>query len=140
MIPHLQSIYDGPRADIPGDCLKTAVAALLDLPTAAVPHFALFGREWRTALAAFMTARGKRLRVYSDDPGEWIMWTPLGVHVSHMDVRPSGQLLIASGDSANIPGAGHAVLWRGTTLVHDVHPLQRGLGSDPWGYYQVTDA
>lgn len=140
MIPHLQTVYDGPTADIPGDCLKTAVAALLDLPTAQVPHFALFGREWRTALAAWMTSRGKRLRVYSDDPGEWIMWRRLGVAVGALVMRPTGQLLIANGDSSNIPGAGHAVLWRGAELVHDVHPLQRGLASEPWGYYQVTDA
>lgn len=139
MIPHLQTIFAGQHPGVPGDCLRTAVASLLDLPTEQVPHFALFGDKWRRALSLWHRSQDKLLRVYTDDEDEAAAWAAAALTYAN-SYRPAGQLLIAVGHSSNLPDTAHAVLWRGSTLVHDVHPLQRGLASTPWLYLQVTDA
>lgn len=107
MIRHTQTIFVNDPRGIPGDCMRTAVASLLDLPTEAVPHFALF-----------------------DAPGAW--FNAFGLWLQGRDLRISPTTLqnvagqcLAIGMSPR--GVEHVVVWGPDGLVHDPHPSQGGI-------------
>lgn len=61
MTPHTQTILaerdDGHSGDgLPGDCLRAAVASLLDLPVESVPHFAVYV-DWFWAMRRWARER-----------------------------------------------------------------------------------
>ena len=114
MIRHTQTIFvDDPRG-IPGDCMRTAVASLLDLPVEAVPHFALFSAPgaWFDAFSLWLVGKGLRI---------------------HPVVKPSDGCL-AIGMSPR--GVEHVVVWDGSGLWHDPHPSQGGI--EPRQYWEVV--
>src|SRR4051812_49269219 len=45
-----QTIVDGDDSGLSGNCLQAALATLLSVPPGIVPHFALFGAQWKEAL------------------------------------------------------------------------------------------
>ena len=107
MIPHTQTIFvDDPRG-IPGDCMRTAVASLLDLPTEAVPHFVLFAEPgaWFQAFTLWLTGCGLRIKPLSADN---IDRECLALGMSPRDVE-------------------HVVVWGPDGLVHDPHPSRAGI-------------
>ena len=59
MIAHTQTIFVNDPRGIPGDCMRTAVASLLDMPTEAVPHFVLF-EDWFGAFSLWLNGHGLR--------------------------------------------------------------------------------
>lgn len=107
MIPHTQTIYVNDPRGIPGDCMRTAVASLLDLPTEAVPHFALFAGpgDWYDAFALWLKGQGlqisPRTRQNVADPC-------LAIGMSPRDVE-------------------HVVVWGPEGLLHDPHPSRAGI-------------
>ncbi|MEF2979074.1 hypothetical protein [Subtercola sp. YIM 133946] len=140
MIEHTQTIMGSANPDaVPGNCMQTAVAALLDLPVEKVPHFILFGNDYDAALVMWLRSRGKRLRVYVDDEHHRFAWARAGINARLLNGAPNGQMMIAVGHSPNGPW-GHTVLWKAGALVWDVHPARAGIVGEPYEFWQVTDA
>lgn len=104
MIAHTQTICVGDPRGIPGDCLRTAVASLLDLPIEAVPHFLLFEGAWFDAVKLWCRHNG------------YILATP--------EEQPNGPCL-AFGQSPR--DVYHAVVWADGACLHDPHPSRAGL-------------
>lgn len=107
MIPHTQTIFVNDPRGIPGDCMRTAVAALLDLPTEAVPHFVLF-----------------------EAPGVWFqvfnMWLEgRGLRIKPLARGAVDRQCLAIGMSPR--GVEHVVVWGPDGLVHDPHPSRAGI-------------
>lgn len=63
MTPVFQEIFCGTR----GDCLKAAMASILDLPLSEVPHF-IEHDDWFGALTDFMWQRGYEYSNYAINP------------------------------------------------------------------------
>lgn len=106
MTPHTQTIFVNDPRGIPGDCMRTAVASLLDLPTEAVPHFVLYDREWW--FAAFQM---------------WLRINGLTIHA--MSAANVDRECLAIGMSPR--GVEHIVVWGPDGLVHDPHPSRAGI-------------
>lgn len=107
MTPYTQTIFvDDPRG-IPGDCMRTAVASLLDLPVEAVPHFVLFDAPgaWFTAFSLWLDGRGLRIRAF---PGGSVDRECLALGMSPRGVE-------------------HVVVWGPDGLLHDPHPSRAGI-------------
>jgi hypothetical protein len=98
---------DQTRFGVPdGNCLEACVASLLGLSIEKVPDFGVDG--WHAALCSFLNARG----MY-----------PLQFQSNGGDAGPPGYHIIG-GQSARGP---HAVVGRGSVIVHDPHPSRAGL-------------
>jgi hypothetical protein len=103
MIAHTQTIFVNDPRGIPGDCMRTAVASLLDLPPEAVPHFVLFDREWFTAFNMWLAQRGLRIK-------------PLA--------KPERPCLAIGRSPRDVE---HVVVWGPAGLIHDPHPSRAGI-------------
>lgn len=99
-----QSITIGDGSGRLGNCLQAAVASLLNLPLASVPHF-IEHDEWLERLVAFGAAWGYRVRHRSPDCG-----VPSGIGIG-----PSPR------------GVSHSLVWVGGEVVWDPHPSRDGL-------------
>ncbi|MGW5477693.1 hypothetical protein [Streptomyces sp. NPDC004008] len=104
MKPVTQTILHGDPSGRPGDCLRAAVASLLELPLLAVPHFVEYD-DWLERLAAFCMEHGYQPIMCS-----------LDTHV------PYG---MAWGPSER--GVRHAVVWIDGAVAWDPHPSRAGL-------------
>jgi hypothetical protein len=102
--PHTQTIFVNDPRGIPGDCMRTAVASLLDRPTEAVPHFVLFD-DWFGAFSLWLAGEQLRIR-------------PLPA--SSVDRE-----CLALGMSPR--GVEHIVVWGPHGLLHDPHPSRAGI-------------
>lgn len=108
---------DGANPDgVPGDCLRAAVATLLDLPYDQVPHFALYGYTWWDQLRRWARTRGLDFGCLPAD------------HARRVLADQPGALLIARGPSPRRTRGGHVVV-ADTALrtVWDPHPSRAGL-------------
>lgn len=105
MIRHTQTIFAGDPRGIPGDCLRTAVASLLELPVEAVPHFALFDApgDWFEVFTMWLRGRGLRIQPLAEPDQEC-----LALGRSPRDVE-------------------HVVVWGPRGLLHDPHPSRAGI-------------
>lgn len=99
-----QTILVNDTSGRPGNCLQAAVASLLDLPLADVPHF-LESADWEESLISFLLWRG------------WV----LTYRPAH---GPPPRFGLALGVSPR--GVPHAVACREGT-VWDPHPSRDGL-------------
>ncbi len=107
MTPYTQTIFVNDPRGIPGDCMRTAVASLLDLPIEAVPHFVLF-----------------------DEPGAWFeafnLWLRgRGLYVKPLRAGHVDRECLALGMSPR--DVEHIVVWGPDGLVHDPHPSRAGI-------------
>lgn len=118
MKPVDQTIVVGDDSGLPGNCLQAAVASLLDLDLAAVPHFILHA-DWLERMVAFGAAWGYR-----------VLHRPASAPVAFgLAVGPSPRGVI------------HAVVCIDGQLVWDPHPSRDGLISVSNYYtWEVTDA
>lgn len=125
MIRHTQQVTAGRRdgadhAGTPGDCLRTAVACLLELPYDQVPHFALHGRAWWDHLRRWARGRGV----------DFACLAPVAGTVRPFVDDPAGLLVLAVGPSPRSRRARHAVLTDvDLRMVWDPHPSRAGVPS-----------
>ncbi len=120
--------------EAPGNCWTACIASILELPLADVPDEAAFwkpglrqAQSWipyEKAMFAWLRQRGLLL-----------------VEIKLPDVFFRGDdwdpLCILSGPSPRNPEVHHAVVARGTTIIHDPHPTKAGLltiEGKPWWY------
>jgi len=97
-----------------GNCLQATLAAILDRPLEAVPHFALLGEaHWWDCLQAWLNAEGY-----------WIDYHPTSYAAQGGTVLPRCWL---SGQSPR--GFSHAGVGETATgeMLHDPHPSRAGL-------------
>lgn len=119
MIRHTQTIFVNDPRGIPGDCMRTAVASILDLPVEAVPHFVLFDAPgaWFQVFTIWLAGRGLRI-----DP----------LPASNVDRE-----CLAIGTSPR--NVEHVVIWGPDGLVHDPHPSRAGIEPRQfWALEQVA--
>lgn len=102
--PVTQSILHDDPMRRPGDCLRAAVASLLELPLLAVPHFVLH-HDWRQRMNGFCRGHGYR--------------------AATQDLDTDCAYGIALGPSPR--GVQHAVCWVDGRMAHDPHPSRAGL-------------
>lgn len=107
MTPYTQTIFVNDPRGIPGDCMRTAVASLLDLPVEAVPHFALFDAPgaWYNAFALWIGGKGLRIK-------------------AHAERDVNGPCLAIGMSPRNVE---HVVVWGPEGLLHDPHPSRQGI-------------
>lgn len=101
---HLQRYVRGNPEEIPGDCVRTVVACILDLELDDVPHFVhVYDHQWELALADWLEDHGILLHRQS---GHFV--TPFPVMMTGKTKR----------------GTRHAVVGQQGEFVHDPHPSQ----------------
>ena len=102
----------GREDGIPGDCVRAAVASLLNLDPAEVPHFTCQDdtRVWPLALAAFANQHGWNVerREFKEEEGDRLP-----------------RFGLAIGQSPR--GISHAVVTRDGEIAWDPHPSREGL-------------
>lgn len=116
MRPVDQTIFTVPG----GNCFAACVASVLELSLADVPNFCdNMNAAWFTDFRAWLRPRGLyavsfKLAGKPGDPDAG--WYPEGLH-------------IAGGPSPRYEGVLHAVVARGSAIVHDPHPSRAGVPS-----------
>ena len=100
-----QTILHGDHPDVPGNCLQTAVACLLDRPLDSVPHFVTF-LWWPAALELW--ARGEGLTVHTEDT----------------TTIPERRCIVGGRSER---GVAHVVIGEGGQVVWDPHTSRSGL-------------
>ena len=132
MIKHTQQIIGDPaRADghntegRPGDCWKTCIASLLELPMDEVPHFVEYGDLWWDVTQAFIKSH-----VGNDLELRW--W-------EDVSAVPAGHpFLIGTGVSPRGDFQHAVIVDRSATVVHDPHPSRLGLEGPPETFYSIV--
>ncbi|NUP39508.1 MAG: hypothetical protein HOY76_21475 [Streptomyces sp.] len=104
MKPVTQSILHGDPSGPPGDCLRAAVASLLELDIDVVPHFVEYD-DWLERLRDFCLAHGYR---------------PL-------QRPPTTRVELGMAWGPSERGIRHAVVWVDGAMAWDPHPSRAGL-------------
>lgn len=91
-----------------GNCFSACVASLLELPLADVPYF-MGEEDWLPGFAMWLEPRGFYPVIFGLALAE--EWRPMGLHILG-GIGPRGA---------------HAVVARGSEVVHDPHPSREGL-------------
>lgn len=130
MIRHTQQILGDPaRGDgndaqgRPGDCWKTCIASLLELPAESVPHFVEMGDSWWDATQEFIQTQK------ADHELRW--WEDIAA------VDDGGEYLIASGPSPRGNFQHAVIVDRSGELAHDPHPSRAGLAGPPSHFFGI---
>jgi len=118
MKPVDQEFMHDDEKGIQGDCFRACIASVLELPIAAVPHFALLGSRWMIVLHTYLSGLSREI--------EWEDGVP-----------PDGIWAIATVKSPRGADLMHSVIWRDGKIVHDPHPSRAG-GEGPLGYYYIV--
>lgn len=118
MIPVDQEFLHDPRTGSIGDCFRACIASVLEVPVAAVPHFALLGSRWGQVADAYLGALGREL--------EWAQGEP-----------PDDVWAIVTVRSPRDADLKHSVIYRGKELVHDPHPSRAG-GAPVGEYFYLS--
>lgn len=108
--------YHAPARGIFGDCYRAALASLLDMPLADVPHFLRYPEDQRRdAYREFLRPLGLIPVVI---PGEIFRSVIVGTGIDCLHL-----ILGAAKDD----GCPHTCVGRNCVIVHDPGPLQAGL-------------
>ena len=134
MTPHKQLNLHRPEESIKGDCWRTALACLLDMEPAEVPHFygsAEDPEEVDRLTDAFLAPRGLRILTMAM-PGEM----PLEQALAWVGCWNPGLHHLLSGTSRN--GTSHVVIARDGAIVHDTARDDSGIaGPTDTGWWWV---
>lgn len=103
MTPVDQTIFGAPE----GNCLPACIASILDLRIEDVPHFG--ADDWLDTLERWLAPRG----LYPVCATLGGPWRPAGLYIL-AGKSPRGDFL-------------HAVVARGSDVVHDPHPSRAGV-------------
>lgn len=124
MTPQEQEYLSTP--DMPGDCARAVIAALLDLPMSEVPHFLHLANR---SVVGFYD----RIEEFLASHGYEMAWNATPLYYLHegMDVYH-----YISGPSPRGEGLYHAVVGLNGLVAYDPHPSHEGLLGHPddWGY------
>lgn len=125
MTPYKGLVKHDPENGQWGDCLRTAIGCLLDLPPEVVPHFARKGSAETDAIVAerverWLARRGLcRITLYL--PGTY---TPEEA-CRNLGLMNPGVPYLFSGRSRI--GSNHTVIARDGKIIHDPSPLDTGI-------------
>lgn len=137
MIPVLQTIFadparnDGRDAEgVAGNCYQAALASVLELPLAEVPHFGL-DADWAEKSWAWLLARGVVRAFYYGEALErfhWPCWDGPGPDELYDGISVVGRVGVIGAGPSPRGAFRHAVVLDPDTglLAHDPHPS--GLG------------
>lgn len=126
MTPRKQFFHHRPEEESVGDCSRTAIACLLDLEPAAVPHWGM-DRDWLAQRESFLAARG--LAIVSVP-----YQCTLDELFALMRVANPGMLFILIGTSRT--GVNHNVIASDKGIVWDPSLSDSGIiGPASDGYY-----
>lgn len=124
MTPQTQEfpVHD-PERGVIGDCFRAALASLADIPIAAMPHF--LRDHWPSEMSAI-----RAMNAFLAGRVVWRLFTCLISTSRLCTVKVVGDIyhLILGIDPE---GDGHACIGLNGRIVHDPHPLQRGMANDP---------
>ncbi len=113
MTPHTQTILHDPITGSMGDCWRTSIACLLDLPPQEVPHFALKGaREFLAATQEWLRRRGLALTDFD------------------ANAISDGYHLLVGPSPRNPQTVLHCVVGLDGRIAWDPHPSRAGLHGD----------
>ncbi len=135
MTPHIQRFRHRPDLDEVGDCFRTCIACLLDLPIEDVPHFreaalAETDEVQRELMNGWLAGRGLRLINIAYD-------CTLDQLLAMMAASAPGLHYLVSGESRS--GNNHIVIARDRMIVHDTSIEQVGIiGPCDTGQYLVS--
>lgn len=117
MKPVDQEFLHDPENNSVGDCFRACIASVLEVPVAAVPHFALLGNRWSLVAENYCESLGREL-----------LWS---------DGKPPEKLhAIVTVQSPRNTDVRHSVVYHGGEMVHDPHPDKSG-GKPIGGYFYL---
>lgn len=117
MTPVDQEFINDPENSQIGDCFRACIASVLEVPIAAVPHFALLGNRW-SRVADF----------YCESLGRELLWAD--------GVPPDNLNAIVTVQSPRNSDIKHSVIYFNGVMVHDPHPDKTG-GKPTGGYFYL---
>jgi hypothetical protein len=131
MTPHLQTIRaerpDGhTHGGIPGNCLQTVVASLLDLDVDEVPHFAVY-LDWFGAMRRWARERDGDFTYFPIPVPDQYADAWASVQAWMAEAPDRSRFLIIDGPSPRGDFWHVAVGNADLSLAHDPHPSQAGL-------------
>lgn len=121
MIYLTQTVMHDPENGIHGDCMRTALACLLELPVDTVPHFlhdGCDGEVFSRRIDEFLETLDLALLAIPFED------TPVNVMMSMESTNPDTRFLL-SGLSPR--GINHVVVAMNSEIIHDPHPSRAGL-------------
>jgi hypothetical protein len=122
MTPHLQIFQHDPQRGVWGDCYRTAIACLLDVAPAELPHVhaEVSGDDQDDAIDAWLAPRGLRLIRFA------IRWPNSTVEqvCDYASYMRAGRFILGGRSPRGWP---HVIIADRTGMVHDVHPSGGGL-------------
>lgn len=123
MMAHIdQTIFVGDSKRL-GNCVAAAVASVLDIPLAKVPHFIEFGIAYGDSEDPHSASRGNHwwamLLGFLAGKGQWV------VELNDVTEGERDELLLVAGMSPR--GVVHQVVYRNGELWHDPHPSRAGV-------------
>ncbi|MGW8565701.1 hypothetical protein [Isoptericola sp. NPDC055881] len=128
MIPADQLHNAGPGEEVVGDCWRTAIACVLDIPPADVPHFVQeHGGYFAQATLDWLAERDMRGEFWNGPP------TDYEGHVIATGPSPRGDWLhaVVAYIEPGLPG------FVETRMVHDPHPSRDFLAGPPVEWFLI---
>lgn len=131
MTPYKQLYRHNPEEGIWGDCHRTAIGCLLDIPPENVPHFMEGGKEdWHKAEEAWLREKGLKAFVV-------LFQADLDKVLEHLELMNPKVYGLLGGMSRT--GCGHSVVICGGEIVWDPSLNDSGIvGPMDDGFYWVT--
>lgn len=134
MLYHKQAYIHQPDIGIHGDCYRTVISCLLDLPRDDVPHFLHDNPDWmefKNRVEAFLQTYGLCLfsiSIKSEDFDDFL--------INQSKVINDKTVFVVFGLSPR--HINHAVIYKGGEMIHDPHPDGGGLiGPCNDGFYWI---
>jgi hypothetical protein len=118
VIPVFQTTVDKEK----GDCLRAALASILELKLEDVPHLRLLGENWFETMYSFLW-----------DNGYEFHGSKYGTDILTYDKGVKGYYIV-QGKSRTYPDCKHNVVFKDGKMVHDPNPSNKGLATieDCW--------
>lgn len=138
MIPVKQTFRHDPASGSYGDCMRAAIASVLELPIGEVPHFGEGGppdAEFDRRVKGWLLSAGVPRFVFAqpsgDDPAEG-----LRIALNNAKACNPGTWWTLGGTSSN--GVGHEVVCYEDEIVHDPSLDLSGIVGPLGGFYWLT--
>ncbi len=140
MIPYKQLFKHDPENGTYGDCHRTAIGSVFNIPPGQMPHF--YDQDRSEAEAQHLLGEWLATRGLTQISLPFPVATPWAADdireiLSHIKRWNGGQYYLLSGSSR--PGIGHTVVCLDDMILSDPSPTEAGInGPLEGGYYLVT--